>query len=227
LRLWRAALAGVLIAGNSSAARAQWIGAKPNLKALYAIAGRIHNIDANLLEAMVQVESGGDPQSVSPKGAMGLMQLMPETANEFSVIDPFDPVSNVLGAAGFLEYLRTRFSGNLALRGLPDLLAAYNAGPKAVEKYQGVPPYHETRQYVRRVLDRYTSAMAVRSDPGPQLVLKTVPVEVRSPTMVISAQADADDSLLDQLSTIRRLRGQFVASMPRRLMERGLDQSRR
>jgi soluble lytic murein transglycosylase-like protein len=109
----------------------------------------MHNIDPELLEAMAEVESGGDPLSVSPKGALGLMQLMPATASAFSVLNPFNPVANVRGAADFLDYLRNRFANNPNLQGLPALLAAYNAGPGAVEKYGSIPPYAETNRYVQ------------------------------------------------------------------------------
>ena len=117
----------------------------------------MHNIDPDLLEAMAEVESGGDSQSVSPMGALGLMQLMPATANAFSVLDPFNPAANVMGAADFLDYLRNRLAHSLNLQGLPALLAAYNAGPGTVEKYGGVPPYTETQKYVRRVIERYAN----------------------------------------------------------------------
>jgi soluble lytic murein transglycosylase-like protein len=140
-------------------APAQFIPNQPNLKALFAAVGRKHNIAPELLEAMAEVESGGDPLSVSPKGALGLMQLMPTTASTFSVLDPFDPVTNVSGAADFLDYLRNRFANNSNLQGLPVLLAAYNAGPSAVEKYGGIPPYAETNRYVQRVIERYTNEL--------------------------------------------------------------------
>ncbi len=133
--------------------------------------GRIHNIDAHLLEAMAEVESGGDPLSVSPKGALGLMQLMPATASTFSVLDPFDPLENVIGAARFIDYLRNRFANNLNLQGLPDLLAAYNAGPGAVEKYGGIPPYAETHKYVRRVIERYTAGLNSQTTAAPVLIV--------------------------------------------------------
>jgi hypothetical protein len=148
---------------------------QPNLKALFEVVGRTHNIDADLLAAMAEVESGGDPLSVSPKGAMGLMQLMPGTAAEFSVLDPFDPVSNVIGAANFIDYLRNRFADNFKLQGLPTLLAAYNAGPGAVEKYGGIPPYAETHKYVQRVIARYAGDRSARSQTPPVLILTPAP----------------------------------------------------
>lgn len=184
-----------------------------NLKALFAAVGRMHNIDADLLEAMAEVESGGNWNRVSPKGALGLMQLMPGTATEFSVPDPFDPVSNVLGAATFLDYLRARIGKSMDFQGLPDLLAAYNAGPKAVEKYGGVPPYQETRHYVQRVLTRYTDAIAARAPAAPQLILRAPSSRMRREQAVFLSAGDGDQSLLDQLSAIRDARGQFVARM--------------
>src|SRR5215469_10159612 len=147
-----------------SAAAAHSISDQSELKALFAVVGRTHNIDPRLLEAMAEVESGGDFQTVSPKGALGLMQLMPSTANAFSVLDPFDPLANVTGAANFLDYLRNRFASNFNLQGLAVLLAAYNAGPGAVEKYDGIPPYAETHKYVRRVIERYENKQTAQPD---------------------------------------------------------------
>jgi hypothetical protein len=205
-----------------AAARSQWIEAQPNFKALYAVVGRMHNIDADLLEAIAEVESGGDPQSVSPKGAVGLMQLMPSTASEFSVPDPFDPVSNVLGAADFIDSLRNRFATSLNLQGLPDLLAAYNAGPGAVEKYGGVPPYAETHKYVKRVIERYTNALSTRAAAPARLILRpaaylVAPKPFPKPLMIAD---DGDGSVLNQLAALRRMRGHFAASI-----ERGVDLS--
>ena len=100
----------------------------------------------SLLKAVVQVESGGNVRAVSPKGAQGLMQLMPGTARELGVSDPFDPEQNVRGGAAYLAKQIERFGD------LPRALAAYNAGPGAVQKHGGVPPYRETQHYVSRVM---------------------------------------------------------------------------
>jgi Transglycosylase SLT domain/Domain of unknown function (DUF4124) len=105
-----------------------------------------YGVDARLVEAVVQTESAGNPGAVSPKGARGLMQLMPERAAELGVRDVFDPVQNVDGGVRHMRDLLQRFSGDLTLA-----LAAYNAGEAAVRTYGGVPPYPETREYVRRV----------------------------------------------------------------------------
>ncbi|GAB4271366.1 MAG: lytic transglycosylase domain-containing protein [Deferrisomatales bacterium] len=109
-----------------------------------------HGLDPNLVRAVIFVESGEDPHAVSPKGARGLMQLMPGTARELGVDDPLRPRDNVRGGVAYLAWLVERFDGRLDLA-----LAAYNAGPAAVERHRGVPPYPETRAFVERVLALY------------------------------------------------------------------------
>jgi soluble lytic murein transglycosylase-like protein len=108
------------------------------------------SLSPHLLHAVISVESGFDARAVSHKGALGLMQLMPQTAQRFGVQDPFDPVQNLTGGAAYLKSLLQRFDGNLELA-----LAAYNAGEAAVIKagYR-IPPFAETRAYVPRVLER-------------------------------------------------------------------------
>uniref|UniRef100_A0A7C3Z2U0 Lytic transglycosylase domain-containing protein n=1 Tax=Desulfobacca acetoxidans TaxID=60893 RepID=A0A7C3Z2U0_9BACT len=102
-----------------------------------------NRIDEKLVRAVLHKESGGNPTAVSPKGAMGLMQLMPETAASLGVENPFDVEQNVAGGVKYLKYCLDRFNQDIVLA-----LAAYNAGPEAVKKYGGVPPYRETEQYV-------------------------------------------------------------------------------
>ena len=99
------------------------------------------------MEAVIRVESGGNAGAVSPKGARGLMQLMPATAAVLGVRNAFDPRENVEGGVRHLRYLMERYPGNL-----PFVLAAYNAGEGAVSQHSGIPPYPETQQYVRKVL---------------------------------------------------------------------------
>jgi len=110
---------------------------------------RVYNLDPKLLHAIAKVESNYNPRAVSPKGALGVMQLIPSTARLVGVSDPFDPRENIYGGARYLRYLLDKF-GDLTLA-----LAAYNAGPKAVEAYGGIPPYPETQRYVRSVLSLY------------------------------------------------------------------------
>ncbi len=106
-----------------------------------------HGVDTALVKAMVQVESAFDPYAVSHKGAYGLMQLMPETARRYGVVDPADPVQNVRGGVRYLRHLMRLFGDDTRLA-----LAAYNAGENAVKRYGGIPPYDETRNYVRKVM---------------------------------------------------------------------------
>lgn len=112
--------------------------------------GLIHNIDPHLIRAVIRTESAFNPQALSPKGAMGLMQLMPGTARELKVADPYDPEENISGGVRYLRYLLDRFQQDLRLA-----LAAYNAGPTIVRKQQAVPQYPETIEYIKRVLTYY------------------------------------------------------------------------
>jgi len=107
-------------------------------------------LDPKLVQAVIQVESGYNPRALSRKGAMGLMQLMPQTARELAVDDPWDPEQNVRGGTTYLRRMIDRF-GDLQLA-----LAAYNAGPEAVVQHSGVPPYAETRDYVRKIFHLFT-----------------------------------------------------------------------
>lgn len=122
----------------------------------YQAVAALYGLDPSLLHAIASVESNGNAFAVSPKGAVGLMQLMPDTAREFHVRDRFDPIDNLLGAARFLVWLH-RWAVEQRDFGayLPEIIAAYNAGPQAVSRYKGIPPYPETRRYVRRVLLAY------------------------------------------------------------------------
>jgi soluble lytic murein transglycosylase-like protein len=120
-------------------------------------AGAVHNIDVDLLASVVKAESGGNSRAISRAGAQGLMQLMPGTASSFGVKDSFQPDQNVRGGSAYLDWLLTRYHDNLALA-----LAAYNAGPAAVDKYHGIPPYSETRAYVARVIHEFNRRVLAR-----------------------------------------------------------------
>jgi Transglycosylase SLT domain len=186
---------------------------------LFRAAAELYSIDPDLLAAIASVESGGNSDAVSPKGAQGLMQLMPATANRFGVIDPFDPVSNTLGAVRFISFLRqyrTARSDGAPLS-LPELLAAYNAGEGAVDKYNGVPPYPETQQYVRKVLiaylfrDNHSSlaerlgARPVESEDSSFQPLRAKPA-ISHLQPVLAHQKNPPLDSLDKLSEIQRLR---------------------
>ena len=128
-----------------------------DLNAMLATAGQQHNLDADLLASVVKAESNGNTRAVSRAGARGLMQLMPRTAAEQGVDDSFRPDENVRGGSAYLNDLLVKYHDNIALA-----LAAYNAGPAAVDKYHGIPPYHETRVYVARVIHEFNRRVLAR-----------------------------------------------------------------
>jgi hypothetical protein len=160
------------------------------------------NLDPKLVKAVIQVESGYNDKALSNKGAMGLMQLMPDTASLFNVRNAFDPEENLRAGTRYLRQLLDRFAGRVELA-----LAGYNAGPGAVEKHKGVPPYAETRDYVKQVMMLYRGdpgAPNVRTDsgigtrrggdfaplhmaaasPGPVLAPPDLPVNRRKPRLI-------------------------------------------
>ncbi len=128
-----------------------------DLGEILARAGKELNLDVDLLASVVKAESDGNVRAVSPAGAQGLMHLMPGTAAGLGVQDSFQPEQNVRGGSAYLDWLLTGFHDNLALA-----LAAYNAGPDAVDKYHGIPPYHETRAYVARVIHEFNRRVLAR-----------------------------------------------------------------
>lgn len=128
-----------------------------DLNEMLARAGREHNLDVDLLASLVKAESGGNPRARSQAGAQGLMQLMPQTAGDLGVHDSYKPDQNVRGGSTYLDSLLVRYHDNLALA-----LAAYNAGAAAVDKYHGIPPYHETKVYVARVIHEFNRRVLAR-----------------------------------------------------------------
>jgi hypothetical protein len=136
----------------------------PGISAAVEQAAVEHELPAELIRSVIQVESNYNPFAVSPKGALGMMQLVPETARRFGVSDAFNPVENIRGGAKYLKYLLDLYHGDYGLA-----LAAYNAGEGAVAKHGGVPPYAETRKYVESVQTRFTAAVKNRTGkPAPR-----------------------------------------------------------
>lgn len=121
-----------------------------SVRDLLTSAGAQHDIDVELLASVIHAESNGNAHAVSRTGAQGLMQLMPGTARTLGVHDSFRPDQNINGGTAYLDALLTRYHDNLALA-----LAAYNAGPAAVDRFHGIPPYRETRAYVTRVMTEF------------------------------------------------------------------------
>jgi soluble lytic murein transglycosylase-like protein len=132
-------------AGSDSSATNRGVRLQPHLEAFIDRVSAREGVDARLVRAVIEVESGYRPRARSPRGAMGLMQLMPATARRYKVKNPYDPAANIEGGIKHLKSLLARFPREMAL-------AAYNAGDAAVERFGGIPPYAETRNYVSRIL---------------------------------------------------------------------------
>ena len=126
------------------------ISSREQIKGLVSRISKKHGVDEKLVNALIKQESGFNPNAKSKVGAMGLMQLMPATAKGLGVTNPMDPSQNVEGGVKYLKSMLNKYNGNVILA-----LAAYNAGPGAVDKYDGVPPYKENQNYVKSILANY------------------------------------------------------------------------
>jgi hypothetical protein len=150
-----------------------------------------HQVDAALVKAVMHIESAFNPHAVSVKGAQGLMQLMPETAQRYGALDLFDPVENVRAGVLYLKDLQKLFKNNTRL-----VLAAYNAGENAVLRYKGIPPYNETQDYVRKVTkaQRYYAAAETRTS-------KVASAAIPAARKLVSAPAVANSENLASVSS--------------------------
>lgn len=142
-------LAGVLMAPLTSDAKARQE-LKQHYDPIVQACARQYNVPADLIHSIIRAESDYDSRAVSAKGAVGLMQLMPETAAQYGVSDRYDPAQNIRGGVKYLKDLCKLFSGNTV-----KVLAAYNAGQEALKRFNGIPPYAETREYISRVMASY------------------------------------------------------------------------
>ena len=147
------------------------VSASNDINSIVADVAGEHGIDPLLVHAIIKVESAYDPHALSPKGAQGLMQLIPGTARHFGVTNAFDRRQNVEGGVKYLKHLMSQF-GDMRL-----VLAAYNAGENAVLHYNGIPPYDETQEYVYKVGKRYGELRRARKTPTQQAKLDPPPAE--------------------------------------------------
>jgi len=151
-------------------------GSAPALHQIVNSASAVYHLDPDLVNSVIHAESGFNVRAVSPKGARGLMQLMPATASQLGVNDAFDPQTNVEGGSRYLRELLERYNFDLV-----KALAAYNAGPQRVEQYRGVPPFRETRAYVARIVHEYnTKKIAQEKEAKQKRVSTRVPSKTPS-----------------------------------------------
>ncbi|MFO1466519.1 MAG: lytic transglycosylase domain-containing protein [Steroidobacteraceae bacterium] len=160
---YRLLVAGPSDPGASAKASGKWLGRSARFDSLIDSAAQTHDIQAALIRAVILVESGFNPRAVSRRGAVGLMQLLPDTAKRYGVSDIYDPEQNISAGAHYLRDLMVRFGSDLNLT-----LAAYNAGENAVERYGGrIPPFKETQKYVPSVLRIYRALISRHGDSEP------------------------------------------------------------
>lgn len=189
-------------AGNTSFSDMMKSQSVSPLEDIFNRAAKKYGVDVNLLKAIAKQESDFQPDCTSHAGAMGIMQLMPDTAKGLGVTDPYDPEQNIMGGAKFISQMLKKYDGNVTLA-----LAAYNAGPNNVAKYGGVPPFKETQDYVKKVTAYYKNGVTVPS--GEDFVKKSSTrydidtgknVEASAETTTSAASASAAKSLMEKLN---------------------------
>jgi transglycosylase-like protein with SLT domain len=158
------------VAASSVSAKSEFAksGPAPPLNEVVNVASAAYHLDPDLVNSVIHAESGFNAHAVSPKGARGLMQLMPGTASQLGVNDSFDPQANVTGGSRYLRELLERYDFDLV-----KALAAYNAGPERVEQYRGVPPFRETRAYVARIVHEYNTKKTAQEKAAKQKAAST------------------------------------------------------
>ncbi|MCB1018605.1 MAG: lytic transglycosylase domain-containing protein [Acidobacteria bacterium] len=184
-----AGLGRTVVQGGSADTEPQKGSGKVDLDVLIRRLSERYELAPELVRAVIRQESAFDPFAVSVKGAQGLMQLMPETARRFGVQDVFDPAENVLGGVKYLRVLLDRYEGDTRLA-----LAAYNAGEGAVDRYKGVPPYAETRDYVKRITGNERSVDEIVAVSG-----ETKPAEMAGSAQRITSTLGDDGSIRFEL----------------------------
>jgi hypothetical protein len=157
-----------------------------DLKSIVNAASSLHQVDADFVASVIHAESSNNPRAVSPKGAQGLMQLMPGTANQLGVKDSFDPAENVDGGVRYLRELLLLYNNDMV-----KTLAAYNAGPQRVQQYKGVPPYRETHAYVSRVIKDYNRKKLAERKQHPQAQTHQAQAKSTKPALTQTASASA------------------------------------
>src|ERR1700674_611789 len=158
----------------------------PALNQVVDSASAAYHLDPDLVNSVIHAESGFNSRAVSPKGARGLMQLMPGTANQLGVNDPSDPKANVTGGSRYLRELLERYNFDLV-----KALAAYNAGPQRVEQYRGVPPFRETRAYVARIVHEYNLKKVAQEKIARREEAKQKQVSTKPPARARASKAAA------------------------------------
>jgi hypothetical protein len=163
---------------------------KVDLTEVIASASDRHRVDADLISSVIHAESSFNPHAISPKGAQGLMQLMPGTASRLGVTDAFDPSANVNAGTQYLRELLLRYNGDIARA-----LAAYNAGPLRVQQYKGVPPYRETRAYVAQVIREFNrKKLAAQVQPKIKVQTKKLATVKNAERTVVVKSGDSNQN---------------------------------